>query len=183
MVIIVRCKSQGTLRLTIALRCVCCCCTQCFVVSTLVSMTPAAPFLFRNYEFPASAQAQAQQVPSPLSLPALHACLFLRSPGRSLRSAGSAAPAAHGSLCITGASQQFGTVQGHHAGSPASRGCPRACALSLRARMCMHACSCAPAPAAAATTCGRPCARPLRRPTTWTTSSAAPTGARHAPSS
>ena len=35
---------------------------QCFVVSTLVSMTPATPFLFRNYELPASAEAHAREV-------------------------------------------------------------------------------------------------------------------------
>ncbi len=37
-------------------------CAQCFVVSTLVSMTPAGPFLFRNYELPEAAQAHAKQV-------------------------------------------------------------------------------------------------------------------------
>ncbi len=40
------------------------CPAQCFVVSTLVSMTPAAPFLFRNYELPASAEAHAREVRS-----------------------------------------------------------------------------------------------------------------------
>lgn len=42
-----------------------CVCTQCFVVSTLVSMTPAGPFLFRNYELPEAAQAHAKQVTDP----------------------------------------------------------------------------------------------------------------------
>ncbi|EIE23713.1 hypothetical protein COCSUDRAFT_41874 [Coccomyxa subellipsoidea C-169] len=34
---------------------------KCFVVSTLVSMTPAGPFLFRNYELPEAAEAHAKQ--------------------------------------------------------------------------------------------------------------------------
>ena len=38
------------------------CVVQCFVVSTLVSMTPAGPFLFRNYELPEAAEAHAKQV-------------------------------------------------------------------------------------------------------------------------
>lgn len=37
-------------------------CAQCFVVSTLVSMTPAGPFLFRNYELPEAAEQHAKQV-------------------------------------------------------------------------------------------------------------------------
>lgn len=32
----------------------CCHCSQVFVVSTLVSVTPAQPFIFRNYEYPAN---------------------------------------------------------------------------------------------------------------------------------
>ena len=40
---------------------------QCFVVSTLVSMTPANPFIFRNYELsPTSAERARQVSPSPL---------------------------------------------------------------------------------------------------------------------
>lgn len=34
---------------------------QCFVVATLVSMTPAEPFIFRNYEHPAASQRLAEQ--------------------------------------------------------------------------------------------------------------------------
>ena len=35
---------------------------QCFVVSTLVSMMPANPFIFRNYELPPKDVEAAQQV-------------------------------------------------------------------------------------------------------------------------
>ena len=35
---------------------------QCFVVSTLVSMMPANPFIFRNYELPPKDLEAAQQV-------------------------------------------------------------------------------------------------------------------------
>ena len=35
---------------------------QCFVVSTLVSMTPANPFIFRNYELSPEGAEQARQV-------------------------------------------------------------------------------------------------------------------------
>ena len=35
---------------------------QCFVVSTLVSMMPANPFIFRNYELPPKDVDAAQQV-------------------------------------------------------------------------------------------------------------------------
>ena len=35
---------------------------QCFVVSTLVSMMPANPFIFRNYELPPKDVKAAQQV-------------------------------------------------------------------------------------------------------------------------
>ncbi len=46
------------------------CVVQCFVVSTLVSMTPAGPFLFRNYELPEAAEAHAKQVTDHPQLPA-----------------------------------------------------------------------------------------------------------------
>ena len=39
---------------------------QCFVVSTLVSMMPANPFIFRNYELPPKDVEAAQQVGIPL---------------------------------------------------------------------------------------------------------------------
>lgn len=47
---------------------------QCFVVSTLVSMTPANPFIFRTYELSPGSTERARQVcpkpkPSPLCLP------------------------------------------------------------------------------------------------------------------
>jgi hypothetical protein len=48
------------------------CRLQCFVVSTLVSVTPATPFLFRNYELPAAAHEQAQQV---IGSPQIHQLL------------------------------------------------------------------------------------------------------------
>ena len=35
---------------------------QCFVVSTLASMTPAEPYIFRNYEYPLSAKPQAKKL-------------------------------------------------------------------------------------------------------------------------
>lgn len=35
---------------------------QCFVVATLASMTPAEPFVFRNYEYPLSSTALAKKV-------------------------------------------------------------------------------------------------------------------------
>ena len=38
-----------------------CAMRQCFVVATLVSMTPAEPFIFRNYEHPAASQRLAEQ--------------------------------------------------------------------------------------------------------------------------
>ncbi|KAK9839624.1 hypothetical protein WJX81_001442 [Elliptochloris bilobata] len=38
---------------------------KCFVVATLVSMTPAEPFIFRNYEHPAASQRLAEQVCAP----------------------------------------------------------------------------------------------------------------------
>lgn len=38
---------------------------QCFVVATLVSKTPAEPFIFRNYEHPAASQRLAEQAGSP----------------------------------------------------------------------------------------------------------------------
>ena len=42
---------------------------QCFVVSTLVSMTPANPFIFRNYELSPEGAERARQVrPEPDSL-------------------------------------------------------------------------------------------------------------------
>ena len=37
--------------------------TQCFVVATLASMTPAEPFLFRNYEYPADGQPSPTRPP------------------------------------------------------------------------------------------------------------------------
>ena len=35
---------------------------QCFVVATLASMTPAEPFLFRNYEHPLAAAPLARKL-------------------------------------------------------------------------------------------------------------------------
>lgn len=35
---------------------------QCFVVATLTSSTPAEPFIFRNYEYPAGSQALRPEV-------------------------------------------------------------------------------------------------------------------------
>jgi hypothetical protein len=43
---------------------------QCFVVATLVSKTPAEPFLFRNYEHPAASQRLAEQARSRRAPPA-----------------------------------------------------------------------------------------------------------------
>ena len=34
---------------------------QCFVVATLASMTPAEPFVFRNYEYPLSSTPLAKR--------------------------------------------------------------------------------------------------------------------------
>jgi hypothetical protein len=42
---------------------------QCFVVATLVSKTPAEPFLFRNYEHPAASQRLAEQARPPRAAP------------------------------------------------------------------------------------------------------------------
>ena len=43
---------------------------QCFVVSTLVSMTPANAFIFRNYELSPDSAERARQVSQwPHSLP------------------------------------------------------------------------------------------------------------------
>ena len=37
-------------------------CAQCFVVSSLVSMTPAQPYVFRNYEYPSGSAAVAARI-------------------------------------------------------------------------------------------------------------------------
>lgn len=38
---------------------------QCFVVSTWASMTPAEPFIFRNYEYPLSSTKLGKQMKAP----------------------------------------------------------------------------------------------------------------------
>ncbi|BDA47659.1 probable calcium-independent phospholipase A2-gamma at C-terminar half [Coccomyxa sp. Obi] len=52
---------------------------KCFVVSTLVSMTPAGPFLFRNYELPDAAQAHAKQLKTPLASSSHHVWQAVRA--------------------------------------------------------------------------------------------------------
>lgn len=44
---------------------------QCFVVATWASMSPAVPFIFRNYEYSADSMAQ-QLKPPPNDEAALH---------------------------------------------------------------------------------------------------------------
>ena len=51
-----------------------CAVRQCFVVATLVSMTPAEPFIFRNYEHPAASQRLAEQARANRRLRLMSSC-------------------------------------------------------------------------------------------------------------
>ena len=133
---------------------------QCFVVSTLVSMTPAAPFLFRSYEFPAHVATHTRQVPG---LAPCTPCPRKRAP-----------PCRSVCCAVPGTPHALWAFVPHQHHLP----CATLREKRLKRKHGHAARSCAHAPAAAATTCGRRCARHPRRPTTWTTSDADPTGAR-----